>query len=139
MKIILRSERTIKDVKEEFNRVYPFLKIEFFSSKHAPGEGSPPSEEIDPSMELIDISGVLREGAIDINPSDTVKEVEQKFQHQYGLPVQIFRKQKGVWLETTITDDLTLQEQNTWGREASKPLKIKMERPFNWNNLSFGK
>jgi hypothetical protein len=132
MKIILRSERTIKDVKEEFTRVYPFLKIEFFTKKQNPGENSQQTEEIDPSTELIEVSGVLREGAIDINPTDTVKEVEYKFEHQYGLPAHIYRKQNGVWLETTVTDDLTLQEQNTWGREASKPLKVKMEGHYVW-------
>ena len=132
MKIILHSDRTIGEIKEEFNRVYPFLKIEFFVKKNEPGKSSPGSDEIDPSIELIDVSGVLKEGAIDINPTDTVKEVEQKFQYQYGLPVQIFRKQKGIWLETAITDDLTLQEQNIWGREASKPLKLKIEGRYYW-------
>lgn len=132
MKIILRSERTIKDVKEEFNRVYPFLKIEFFTKNFIPGENSSQSEQMDPSTELIDITGVLREGAIDIDPTDTIKEVEHKFLHQYGLPVHIYRKQNGVWLETAVTDDLTLQEQNTWGREASKPLKTKVEGHYVW-------
>jgi hypothetical protein len=132
MKILLHSERTIKEVKEEFNTVYPFLKIEFFSKMPKPGEASREVEELDPSAELIEITGALKEGIIDINPTDTVKEVEQKFQQQYGLPVQIFRKQKGVWHETAVTDDLTLQEQNTWGREASKPLKIKVEGHYNW-------
>lgn len=132
MKILLHSERTIQEVKEEFNTVYPFLKIEFFSKRHKPGEGSTEFDELDPSAELIDVTGALKEGIIDINPTDTVKDVEQKFQQQYGLPVQIFRKQKGVWHETTVTDDLTLQEQNTWGREASKPLKIKIEGRYHW-------
>jgi hypothetical protein len=42
-------------------------------------------------------------------------------------------------MNTTITDDLTLQEQNLWGREASKPLKTKTDGNFNWNNFSLGK
>jgi hypothetical protein len=130
MKITLRSERTVKDVKEEFNRVYPFLKIEFYKKNH-PHENSL-LEEIDAATELIDVTGVMREGTIDINPTDTVKEVEYKFEHGYGLPVHIFRKQNGVWLATTVTDDLTLQEQNTWGREASKPLKTKVNGHYVW-------
>lgn len=132
MKILLHSDRTIKEVSEEFNTVYPFLKIEFFTKKHGEGEGSPAVDEVDPALPLIEVSGVLKEGTIEINPTDTVKQVEQKFQQQYGLPVQVFRKQKGVWLETTITDDLTLQEQNLWGREASKPLKVKPEGRYHW-------
>ncbi|HTM92060.1 MAG TPA: hypothetical protein VL095_06565 [Flavisolibacter sp.] len=130
MKILLHYNRTVEEVGHEFSSTYPFLKISFFTKP-----GGPDSKEVDPSAELIEVSGVLKEGDISINSTDTVKEVEQKFVKQYGLPVHIFRKQKDVWMDTGITDDLTLQEQNTWGREASKPLKIKMDGQFHWNNL----
>jgi hypothetical protein len=134
MKILLQSNRTVEEVRHEFSSAYPFLKISFFTKPEGPD-----SKEVDPSTELNEVSGVLKEGDISINSTDTVKEVEQKFEKQYGLPVHIFRKQKDVWMDTSITDDLTLQEQNTWGREASKPLKIKMDGQFHWNNLSLGK
>lgn len=134
MNIILLSNRTVKEIKEEFSTRYPFLKIEFFR-KMDEGE----NKDVDPSTQLIEISGILREGAIDIKSTDTVKEVERKFEKQYGLPVHIFRKQTDVWMDTTITDDLTLQEQNTWGREASKPLKVKVDPQLDWSHFSFGK
>lgn len=134
MKILLQYNRTVEEIEHEFNSAYPFLKISFITKT----EGTD-GEEIEPSAELIEVSGVLKEGDISINSTDTVKEVEQKFEKQYGLPVHIFRKQKDVWMDTSITDDLTLQEQNTWGREASKPLKIKMDGQFNWNSVSLGK
>ena len=137
MKILLYSNRTVEAVKEEFSTAYPYLKISFYTRTQV-AEGAF-TAEVDPSTELIEISGVLREGDIEINPTDTIKEVEQKFEKQYGLPVQIFRKQNGSWLNTAITDDLTLQEQNLWGREASKPLKTKVNGQFNWNNFSLGK
>jgi hypothetical protein len=134
MKILLQSNRTVEEIEHEFNSAYPFLKISFFSKTEEAG-----SKEVDPAAELIEVSGVLKEGDISIDSTDTVKEVERKFEKQYGLPVHIFRKQKDVWMDTGITDDLTLQEQNTWGREASKPLKIKMDGQFSWNNFSLGK
>jgi PAS domain-containing protein len=137
MKILLYSNRTVEEIKEEFSAAYPYLKISFYT-KRQEAEGAL-TEEMDPSTELIEVSGVLKEGDIDINPTDTIKEVERKFEKQYGLPVHIFRKQNGAWMNTTITDDLTLQEQNLWGREASKPLKTKTDGNFNWNNFSLGK
>lgn len=137
MKILLYSNRTVEEIKEEFSAAYPYLKISFYTKKQE-AEGAL-TEEVDPSTELIEVSGVLKEGDIDINPTDTIKEVERKFEKQYGLPVHIFRKQNGAWMNTTITDDLTLQEQNLWGREASKPLKTKVDGNFNWNNFSLGK
>ncbi len=137
MKILLHSNRTVEEIKEEFITIFPYLRIAFFTKKQE-SEGAI-NEEVDPSTQLIEVSGILKEGNIEINPTDTIKEAEQKFEKQYGLPVHIFRKQKDVWMNTNITDDLTLQEQNTWGRETSKPLKIKMDDSFNWDNFSLGK
>lgn len=137
MKILLQTNRTVEEIKEEFTNAYPFLRIAFFT-KRQESEGAV-TEEVDPSTQLIEVSGVLKEGDIDINPTDTIKEVEQKFEKKYGLPVHIFRKAKDAWTDTNITDDLTLQEQNTWGRETSKPLKIKIDGQVNWDNFSLGK
>jgi len=137
MKILLHFNRTVEEVKEEFNNSFPYLKIVFINKKQ--DGGSSQIEEVDPDRCLIEVSGILKEGDIDIKSTDTIKEVEQRFEKQYGLPVHIFRKQKGIWMDTNVTDDLTLHEQNTWGREASKPLRIKMDDRYNWNNLSLGK
>jgi hypothetical protein len=137
MKILLYSNRIVEELKEEFSAAYPYLKISFFT-KRQEAEGAL-TEEVDPSTRLTEVSAVLKEGNINIAPTDTIIEVEQKIEKQYGLPVHIFRKQNGVWMDTTITDDLTLQEQNTWGREASKPLKTKIDGHFNRNNYSLGK
>jgi hypothetical protein len=138
MKIQLYSNRKVEEIREEFNTSYPYLTIVFVNRKEDTNGGTLLAE-VEPTARLIEVSGVLKEGEIDIRPTDSIKDVEQRFEKQYGLPVQIFRKQKGVWMDTNVTDDLTLHEQNTWGREASKPLKIKLDDPFDWNNLSLGK
>jgi hypothetical protein len=134
MKILLYSNRTVEAIKEEFNNAYPYLRIAFFTKKQN-AEGIFINEEVDLLTQLIEVSGVLKEGDIEIRSTDSIKEVEQKFEKQYGLPVRIFRKQKGVWMDTRITDDLTLHEQNIWGKEASKPLKLKMSESINWDLL----
>ena len=36
---------------------------------------------------------------------------------QYGIHVQVFRKSKSLWLETTATDNWSLREQNKTGKE----------------------
>jgi hypothetical protein len=137
MKILLHSNRTVEEIKEEFSTIYPYLCIVFFTNKED-AEGVMITEEAGPSTELIEVSGILKEGDIEIKSTDTIKEVEQKFEKQYGLPVRIFRKQKGMWVGTSITDDLTLHEQNTWGREASKPLKFRNDDGIDWNSFSLG-
>jgi hypothetical protein len=138
MKIQLYYNRKVEEIREEFNSSFPYLKI-VFVNRIDNTKAASVIEEVEPTARLIDVTGVLKEGEIDIRPTDSIKEVEQRFEKQYGLPVQIFRKQNGVWMDTDVTDDLTLHEQNTWGREASKPLKIKMDDPFNWKKFSLGK
>jgi hypothetical protein len=138
MKILLQSNRKVGDIREEFNNSFPYLQLVFLTKKED-AKGVVATEEIEPGARLIEVSGILKEGDIEIRSTETVKEVERRFEKQYGLPVRILRKQKGVWLDTIVTDDLTLHEQNTWGREASKPLKIKLDDGFSWNNLSPGK
>ena len=59
-------------------------------------------------------------GDINIVPKMTVKELEQQFLHLYGLFVQVFRKSGNVWLETTVTDNWTLEQQNRQGEEMSQ-------------------
>jgi len=138
MKIQLYYNRKVEEIREEFNSSFRYLKI-VFVNRIDNTKAASVIEEVEPTARLIDVTGVLKEGEIDIRPTDSIKEVEQRFEKQYGLSVQIFRKQNGVWMDTDVTDDLTLHEQNTWGREASKPLKIKMDDPFNWNKFSLGK
>ena len=88
---------------------------------------------------LLEVSETPKESDVEIKSTDTIKEAEKKFERQYGLPVRILRKQNGVLIGTSITDDLTLHEQNTWGREASKPLKFRSDDHIDWNRFSLGK
>ena len=50
----------------------------------------------------------------------TVNELEQRFSDVYGLGVQVFRKSGNVWLETTVTDGWTLEQQNKQGESLDK-------------------
>ncbi len=48
-----------------------------------------------------------------------VNELEQSFADTFGLGVRVFRKSGKSWLETTVTDGWTLEEQNNQGRDLS--------------------
>lgn len=130
MEIVLTYQEKVKDIKKQFNCVFPYLKLEFFIEPHVVGEGSPFLKMVPPSTLLGEITGILREGEIVLKPDDTVKDVEQAFQRSFGLPVQVFRKQNEVWLETTSTDYLTLAEQNEMGRRASEVPVRQVEEQF---------
>ena len=46
MEIHIDDTKKLEDIKNEFSKKYPFLKIEFFKNAHAEGNGSPKSDMI---------------------------------------------------------------------------------------------
>jgi len=82
-----------------------------------------------PSKTLGECRTIHKSGSILITPGMTVCKLEQNFRDVYGLSVQIFRRSGKVWLETTVTDGWTLQEQNSQGEDLSKAKVIAREIP----------
>lgn len=120
MKINISDNRKIFSIQEEFNTLFPYLKIEFFSKPHKPGAASA-IKLIKPNSSTLGECRILNnKGKITITPNMTVNDLEQHFQKIYGLSIQVFRKSGKVWLETTLTDSWTLEEQNKQGESLSK-------------------
>ena len=128
MQLSLTNQKKVKEVKEAFNRFFPYLKIEFFPGKHSVGSSSFLDERASPNTCLGTITRAMKEGIITIRPEDTVASVEQRFQREFGLPVQVFRQTKDIWIETSDTDTMTLAEQNDMGRSDSQFFKLKSYR-----------
>lgn len=116
MKIYISEEDVIRGIQEKFQAVYPWLRLRFYKHPHGEGEGSPRCEQLTPDTPLDDIRMTHGFGWIDVGPRRTVAAVEKDFYRQFGLCVQVFRKGRNCWLETTDTDRLTLGEQNNRGR-----------------------
>lgn len=117
MEIYLSNDITISEIQKEFNMLFPFLKIGFFSKSHKPFEGSIKKSILSPETKL---KALKKEKAeVHISPGMTVNELEQLFKNKFGLNVQIFRKSGKSWLETTVTDSWTLEKQNEEGKELN--------------------
>ena len=54
-----------------------------------------------------------------ITPQMTVSHLEQSFNTEYGISVKVYRNSCRVWLETTVTECWTLEEQNRQGEALS--------------------
>jgi hypothetical protein len=121
MKITINDRRKIHSIQEEFNKEFPYLKIEFFSKPHKPGGASSPKIMKSTSKSLGECRTIHNKGVVTITPTMTVNDLEQRFSDVYGLSIQVFRKSGKVWLETTVTDGWTLEEQNRQGESLSKP------------------
>lgn len=120
MQIAINDQRKIFEIQEEFQLLFPFLKIEFFTLPRGPGMPSAKKMMQPVYKKLSDCRTLHHNGTITITPHITVTELEQQFNAVYGLSVQVFRKSGRVWLETTATDGWTLKEQNDQGKALSE-------------------
>ncbi len=137
MTIRINKTRTFKEIQQDFNSLFPFLKIEFFKRGHAVEEGSSASKMIKNGQLLEELS-IREEGQLEIQPSMTVAVFEQTLLNQFGIAAQVFRKSGNLWLETTMTDQWSLGQQNEHGREISTPAENGTKSPTPDFELSRG-
>ena len=118
MKIRINKETTIEAIQKEFNAYYPYLKIEFF--RNFPKNKPIMKAEILTMVESLKHIDNFYEGKIvDVSKNLTVHEVNTDFEMLFGLGAHIFRKSGNVWVETSLTEDWTLEDQNKEGEQIS--------------------
>jgi len=110
--MIIKDSLTIKELQSSFNQMFSGLKIEFYKTKHDGYVGSHKKDQLHPDQVIRNIRSVHTKGDITIDPGMSVLVFEQLFEDKFGLNVQVFRKSGDVWLQTSVTDYLTLEIQN---------------------------
>ena len=118
--MLINKDKTVKDIQEEFNLLFPGLQLHFYTRKHADRAGSPQADEIDGVNKLGSLKTFKKDGFMSIFKTMAVSELEQSFENNFGLYVQVFRQSKDLWLQTTSTDDWTLEEQNKKGIHSNQ-------------------
>lgn len=124
MKSHIARQLLIKEVQNEFNEAYPFLKIDFTRGK---GEKRLSS--------YVAINGQGQQGERDeeahekarnllwdefgVTDNMKVSELEVLLQYEFGLPAQVLRKSGNLWLETRMTQHWTLRQQNDHGQDMA--------------------
>jgi len=119
MRLQISPNRLVSDVQKDFNSVFPFLKIEFFRNKGSQQPDLPASHIVPHNQKIGNIQSAISDGNVEINADMKVKDIEKLFKEQFSLLAQIFRRSGNLWLQTTMTDNLTLAQQNEHGREIS--------------------
>ena len=120
MKLFLEKESTVEEVKKVFTTYYPYLRLELYKKPANKNDISTPKER-SPLNKFIHSSGKI---VIDINNDVTVAELENQFA-AVGLLSEVFRKSGNVWVETSLTSNWTLHQQNAEGEEISRHFSIK--------------
>jgi hypothetical protein len=66
---------------------------------------------------------------IDVSGKRTVSDVEKDFEELLGISARLYRKSGNVWVETTLTNDWPLGEQNEEGRLISSHFTESKSKP----------
>lgn len=119
MQLNIAGTRLLCELQNDFNKNYPYLKLEFFRPSPAKFLQATSKNMLQHSLTIQQARRLQHDGWLEIHDSMKVSELENTLRQSYGLNAQIFRKSGNVWLETTMSDDWTLKQQNNHGQEIS--------------------
>ena len=120
MTIQISPNDHISDLQNAFTAAYPHLKLQFFSKAHRESKGSFAKFMIhDRNTQLRDLNPALRGSSISIAPETITWALEKDFEEAFNLHVQVFRQSGSIWLETSVSDHLTLAEQEAKGAKST--------------------
>jgi hypothetical protein len=101
--------KSVSDFQKEFNRLFPYLKIEFFKTATDKFESKNYKANLPLAPNyLIDKKG----SSMEVNSSTTVAQLKNLFFENLGVKSLIYRKSGTMWIETSLTEDWTLHRQN---------------------------
>jgi hypothetical protein len=117
MYITIEPTQQLVDTNNNFQKFFGLLRLDFYASVHNSGELSTELEALDYETTWSEL-GLKSEHKIEFEKSTSVSEFEGKFK-ALGFGVQVMRNSKGVWLQTSATDDWSLAEQQARAEEMS--------------------
>lgn len=127
MQIYISEEAIIADIQERFNRQYPRLKLEFFHKSALPGESCDEKEKLATNTPIEKVRILHSFGWLDISHYRTALAVEHDLTSLFGLHGHIFHKAGELWLQTTTTGHLTLEELNAGDTKKAASFQLPEE------------
>jgi hypothetical protein len=108
--MVITEQQNIFTVRENFNRVFSNLKLEFYSK---PCQTDGPAEQgRGNQISINECRTIFQNGEIHVTPQTTALHLEQDFQKIFGLGVVVFKRQGNYWTDTYNFQKLTLEELN---------------------------
>jgi hypothetical protein len=119
MTLTIAPEETISALQAQFQAEFPHLKLVFFTKPHKAYEGSPAKFLVhEPTKTLGELNPNVHSGSLFLEADMPTWQVERLFEEEHGLHVQVFRKSGHIWLETSVSDSLSLEQQEAKGRSG---------------------
>ncbi len=122
MELNIGDESTVNDVQMQFNAEYPFLQLQFLMSMQADNKNIARMTKAVPELQMKKLKPLQVPVYISIENEVTVRQLLKNFS-EIGLLAQVRRKSVNQWVETSLTDDWTLQRQNDEAMLISIPIE----------------
>lgn len=119
MELLITDTKAIHEIQKEFSEVFPFLKLEFFNSPYEEGKAQPKAKMFPHDKKLSACRRLHNTGSLLLNKFDKVSDLEHELWSKFGLSAQVFRRSGNLWIETSLTDSWTLEQQNREGLEMT--------------------
>jgi hypothetical protein len=125
MEINIDSIRKIEEIQAEFNQKFPYLKMVFYTPETLQTRDFSNQNQIhELNLELGEIYPLDDDGYANINGHVKVSTLENWMEQQFGIPIQIYRKSRNLWIQTIETNQWTLSEQNRHGQEMDRKIEV---------------
>lgn len=108
----ITNDRTLADLQKDFEKFFPYLRIQFYDTTYQRGRSCSESHLLDPKLTVESVRNNTNTGYFTLDEEMAVGSFEQLLWDLYGLHVQVFRKSYGKWLQTWATDNWSLKDQN---------------------------
>lgn len=101
--------KSVGGFQKDFTTLFPFLKIEFFKPLLNPSDSK--NYKTGP---LLASNFPLSKDSISVNlsPSTTVAQLKAIVLEKTGILCLVYRKSGSLWIETSLTEDWSLERQN---------------------------
>ena len=94
MHIHIHDKTTLGEIQDVFSTYYPHLRLRFYKHPHLHFQISSEKERLSEDLLISDIRQTHIDKVLEIMPTQRVDEVEDLFLKQFGLSVQILKKEK---------------------------------------------
>ena len=101
--LYITSDKPVQDMQQEFSQAFPFLKVEFYIKE---------CTEKKISTGHLPIKQEAGKNNMLLTPCLTIKELGKQCEELFGVSVRVYRRFSNLWLEISITENFTLQQQN---------------------------
>ena len=120
LELHMKNETTCRNLQEEFWISYPYLKIEFQKYQRTFEGRTIRTEKLLPGEKMLSFCRKPQLNSINVGSDRTVLQVIKEFEDVLYLKLLLLRRSGNSWIETTLTTDWTLEQQNREGRSLSQ-------------------